>query len=178
MLCLREDIPHTLDLDHHMSWHIYRADVAFKLPSGQYFMGLSRYKLFLRSMRLLARLFYSDIAVKLGTVWQPNKNTVWIKWQACGAPRFGGDQLCAEAVSTYKFDSEGKIYEHAIDRIVPPDSPLLGLLNLLARLQWNQQQLPGDEGVVVPGIPGGSSTSNCQQLPPDGSIVPGTRDPQ
>lgn len=58
-----------------------------------------------------------------------------------------------EAISTFTFDSRGLIREHAVDQLLPPETPLLDWLAAMVRLLRGSQ--PTDMPVPVPGVPGG-----------------------
>jgi len=71
----------------------------------------------------------------------------------------GADEpsLRFEAISTYKFDSRGIIYEHSVDRIIPPESPVARWIMVFVNWQGvgggAPVQQPG--GIPVPGGGGG-----------------------
>ena len=58
-----------------------------------------------------------------------------------------------EAISTYKFDSRGRIYEHSVDQIIPPESPVARWLE--AFVQWQGAGAPARQPSGIP-VPGGS----------------------
>lgn len=49
-----------------------------------------------------------------------------VRWGVCARPRLSLSAEDApqstEVISTYTFDSHGKIYEHVVDQIIPPES--------------------------------------------------------
>ncbi|WIA37414.1 hypothetical protein OEZ86_014339 [Tetradesmus obliquus] len=157
VVVLREDLP--LLFVQEMRFHIYREDVTFRTPSLRYLSGLWKYRLLARGARWLGRLLYSDMSCSVQRMWQPpgNRRQLRVRWSVSGVPRvplLAGDQaLSTEVISTYTFDSQGKIYEHQVDQIIPPESPLVKTLEwLMARLQPGaslQPQLP------IPGMPRG-----------------------
>lgn len=73
-----------------------------------------------------------------------------VHWCVSGHPRlslFLKDMpLSTEVISTYFFDSKGRIYEHQVDQLIPPESlPVKFLEWLVGRLQPRaipQPQLP------------------------------------
>ncbi|KAF6250662.1 hypothetical protein COO60DRAFT_1705574 [Scenedesmus sp. NREL 46B-D3] len=157
VVVLREDLP--LLFQQEMRFHIYRDDITFRTPSLRYLSGLWKYRLLARGARWLGRLLYSDLSLNVPRMWQPpgNRRQLRVRWTVSGVarlPMLGGEQsLSTEVISTYTFDSQGKIYEHQVDQIIPPESPLVKLLEwLMERLQPGavlQPQLP------IPGMPRG-----------------------
>jgi hypothetical protein len=74
-----------------------------------------------------------------------------VRWCVSGRPRLSlsvdDKPESTEVISTYTFDSAGRIYEHQVDQIIPPESPLVQLMEwLVGRLQPKasglQPQLP------------------------------------
>jgi hypothetical protein len=55
-----------------------------------------------------------------------------VRWCVSGRPRFSPyadtEPQSTEVISTYAFDSHGKIYEHQVDQVIPPESMLVSLL--------------------------------------------------
>jgi hypothetical protein len=63
-----------------------------------------------------------------------------------------------EAISTYKFDSRsGKIYEHSVDRIIPPESPVARWIEAFVNFHGVGPRVPARQpsGIPVPGGGGG-----------------------
>lgn len=65
-----------------------------------------------------------------------------VRWCVSGRPRLSlsveDKPQSTEVISTYTFDSKGKIYEHQVDQIIPPESMLvrLGLLHGAGGRGW------------------------------------------
>lgn len=80
-----------------------------------------------------------------------------VRWTVRATPRLSrlfsdGEPILAEAISTYTFDSNGYIYEHQVDRIIPPESPVVRFLEwFVAKVQGQQQ---AEAGIPLPGVRG------------------------
>jgi hypothetical protein len=175
---LREDLPALFDRE--LRWHIYRDDVVFTLGSipGGRLTGVEKYKWLHRGARALAWLLYSDVRVGTLRLWQPQADgrQLRVRWSVTARPRlpflFGGggeggsgsgsaDAPRFEAISTYKFDSKGRIYEHAVDRIIPPEAPLARWLE--AFVNWHGAPAAAQQPAGVP-VPGGGGGAWRDQL--------------
>jgi hypothetical protein len=65
------------------------------------------------------------------------------------------EPLVAEAISTYTFDSKGRIYEHQVDQIIPPESPLAKVIGFVVdRLQARGGVVGVPEELPIPGVRG------------------------
>lgn len=58
-----------------------------------------------------------------------------VRWCVSGRPRFSPyadtEPQSTEVISTYAFDSHGKIYEHQVDQVIPPESMLVRVVTQL-----------------------------------------------
>ena len=72
-----------------------------------------------------------------------------MRWSVHGIPRVPWDaEGIFDGISTFKLDSNGKIYEHAVNNVIlkdPPKqgNPFLAGLNLIPLPQAQQQPCPG-----------------------------------
>ena len=146
---------------------------------GAALTGIGKYKWLHRGARALAWLLYSDVRVASLRMWegQADRRQLRVRWCAVARPRRllpftrpppsaaaasaathgsgdDDDTVRFEAVSTYRFDSSGRISEHWIDRVVPPEAPLARWLEALFALQ-GAAAAPGRRVAGVPGVPGG-----------------------
>lgn len=142
---------------HHHNTHaddIYRDDIVFRDPRNK-FEGLRNYRIIFWSLRFHGKLFFSRLYVEVKRVWQPanDRQTIKMRWTVHGVPRVPWEaEGLFDGVSTYKLDSAGKIYEHAVDNVMlrdPPmalNSPLLATINLLRQPQ--AQPYPGGRAAL------------------------------
>lgn len=133
----------------HVADEIYREDIVFRDPS-LHFKGLKNYKLIFWSLRFHGRLFFSRLLVDVLRIWQPEDHQIKLRWRVHGIPRVWWEaEGTLDGVSTYKLDSDGRIYEHMVDNVQLRDPPitnpaLYGLNYVLApRLQPQPQPCPG-----------------------------------
>ena len=128
---------------------IYREDIVFRDPRNK-FEGLKNYRIIFWSLRFHGKLFFRKLYVEVKRVWQPanDKQQIKMRWTVHGIPRVPWEaEGLFDGISTYKLDSTGKIYEHAVDNVMlrdPPmalKSPLLATINLLRAPQ--AQPYPG-----------------------------------
>lgn len=128
---------------------IYREDIVFRDPRNK-FEGLKNYRIIFWSLRFHGKLFFRKLYVEVKRVWQPanDKQQIKMRWTVHGIPRVPWEaEGLFDGISTYKLDSTGKIYEHAVDNVMlrdPPmalNSPLLATINLLRAPQ--AQPYPG-----------------------------------
>jgi hypothetical protein len=59
-----------------------------------------------------------------------------------------------EAISTYKFDSRGLIYQHSVDQIIPPESPVARWIEAFINWQGVGGGAPVQQPSGIP-VPGG-----------------------
>ncbi|KAF5833258.1 hypothetical protein DUNSADRAFT_10496 [Dunaliella salina] len=144
---LRDDIPDLFN--HDLNYNIYREDIVFRDPRNK-FEGLKNYRIIFWSLRFHGKLFFRKLYVEVKRVWQPvnDRQTIKMRWTVHGIPRVPWEaEGLFDGISTYKLDSNGKIYEHMVDNVMlrdPPmalNSPLLATINLLRMPQ--QQPYPG-----------------------------------
>jgi len=113
--CLRDDVPNMLTdaptLD------IFSDSVVLADPSGPIVKGKSAYKMFFASLRMARRLTMTTPTVEI-------LNLRYLDWRGEITVRFsvvtespvpGMDPVYFDAISVYKLDSKGLIYEHRID---------------------------------------------------------------
>eukprot|EP00879_Flechtneria_rotunda_P000506 GHRR01000610.1.p1 GENE.GHRR01000610.1~~GHRR01000610.1.p1 ORF type:complete len:344 (+),score=81.40 GHRR01000610.1:198-1229(+) len=142
---LREDIPQLFERE--LNYDIYREDITFKDPRNT-FAGMKNYKLIFWSLRFHGRIFFKKLYVEVRRIWQPQDGLICMRWTVHGIPRVPWEaEGTFDGISQYKLDSEGKIYEHAVDNVILRDPPMQGVGPLLAGLNLvpgtPQQPCPG-----------------------------------
>ncbi|GAX75857.1 hypothetical protein CEUSTIGMA_g3300.t1 [Chlamydomonas eustigma] len=129
---LREDIPSLFNRD--LNYDIYRDDIVFR-DTRNSLHGKRDYKILFWSLRFHGRIFFSKLSVDVKRVWQPEESVIKMRWTVIGIPRVPWDaEGIFDGISTYKLDSEGKIYEHSVDNLILRDPPLFSNPALLAGL--------------------------------------------
>ena len=133
---LREDIPRMLDRD--LDWSIYAKDVVFRDAMFDFsFAGLRKYRWICRSIRWVARGHFSETTVQLDHISELSENVFLIKWTLVGKPRrffiwrpkFREIETY-EAFFIYKFNGEGFVCEHILDKVIPPPRLIASLKGL------------------------------------------------
>ena len=107
-----------------------RDDVVLRDPLNT-FMGIDNYKSILWALRFHGRIFFKALCVDIVSIWQPTENTLMIRWTVHGIPR-GPWQTRGrfDGTSEYKFDKNGKIYEHKVDNMAVNSPPKFQMLNV------------------------------------------------
>jgi hypothetical protein len=142
---LRDDIPHLFERE--LNYDIYRDDITFRDPRNT-FAGMKNYKLIFWSLRFHGRIFFKKLYVEVRRIWQPQDGLICMRWTVHGIPRVPWEaEGTFDGISQYKLDSEGKIYEHAVDNVILRDPPMQGIGPLLAGLNL----VPGQPQQPVPG---------------------------
>lgn len=142
---LRDDVPALFERE--LNFDIYRDDITFKDPRNN-FSGLKNYKLIFWSLRFHGRIFFTKLYVEVRRIWQPQDGLICMRWTVHGIPRVPWEaEGVFDGISQYKLDSEGRIYEHAVDNVILRDPPMQGLGPLLAGLNL----VPGAPQQAVPG---------------------------
>ncbi|CAH8383726.1 unnamed protein product [Eruca vesicaria subsp. sativa] len=130
--CLREELPSLFYKD--PNFDIYRDDIVFKDPMNT-FMGIDNYKSMFWWLRFLGKIFFKALCVDTVSIWQPNDNTLMIRWTVHGVPRVPWETRGRfDGTSEYKFDKNGKIYVHKVDNIAinsPPKFQMLSVQELV-----------------------------------------------
>ncbi|KAG2332055.1 hypothetical protein Bca52824_003235 [Brassica carinata] len=130
--CLREELPSLFYKD--PSFDIYRDDIVFRDPINT-FMGIDNYKSMFWWFRFLGKIFFRALCFDIVSIWQPNDNTLMIRWTAHGVPRGPLETRGRfDGTSEYKFDKNGKIYQHKVDNIAinsPPKFQMLTVQDLV-----------------------------------------------
>ncbi|KAG2290372.1 hypothetical protein Bca52824_049976 [Brassica carinata] len=126
--CLREELPSLFYKE--PNFDIYRDDVVLRDPLNT-FMGIDNYKSILWALRFHGRIFFKALCVDIVSIWQPTENTLMIRWTVHGIPR-GPWQTRGrfDGTSEYKFDKNGKIYEHKVDNMAVNSPPKFQMLNV------------------------------------------------
>eukprot|EP00775_Hariotina_reticulata_P003636 gene3636-3897_t len=142
---LREDIP--LLFERELNYDVYRDDITFRDPRNT-FSGIKNYRLIFWSLRFHGRIFFKKLYVEVKRIWQPQDGLICMRWTVHGVPRVPWEaEGTFDGISQYKLDSEGKIYEHAVDNVILRDPPVQGIGPLLAGLNLvpgtPQQPCPG-----------------------------------
>jgi hypothetical protein len=74
----------------------------------------------------------------------------FVRWTVRGIPRVPWDaEGIFDGISTYKLDSEGKIYEHSVDNLILRDPPLFSNPALLAGLNLQPSQTTPQLGEML-----------------------------
>lgn len=155
---LREDIPKLFEDD--LNYEIYREDITFRDPRNT-FEGMKNYKTIFWSLRFHGRLFFKKLYVEVKRIWQPEDGSIRMRWTVHGIPRVPWEaEGIFDGISQYKLDSEGKIYEHAVDNVILRDPPMQGVGPLLAGLNLVPQQQPCP-GAWFKDAGEGALTSGC-----------------
>lgn len=137
-----------------------------------------------RALRQLVRLLYQRTRVELLRLWQPQQHTAGdgsllrIRWRATAQPwwilPWADDEQNLEVLSTYKFDSRGRVYEHVVDSLVPPEPPLVfwPALALARAMAGGGEARPRARGpeprVPVPGMIDGPQAAEADAPWPPG----------
>lgn len=109
---------------------------------------MKNYKLIFWSLRFHGRIFFKKLYVEVRRIWQPQDGLICMRWTVHGIPRVPWEaEGTFDGISQYKLDSEGKIYEHAVDNVILRDPPMQGIGPLLAGLNL----VPGQPQQPVPG---------------------------
>lgn len=143
ILTLREDVP---NLFHEpMRYDIFREDLVFHAPGIHPLHGIKAYQRMIAAIRFFGNFLYHDLHITVLRMYQPSWDKVKIRWEVAGKPRllwrFGHPPQRVEALSSYRFDSLAYVYEHSVDRIIPPDAPLVRLLYLFSRKKSSSEEV-------------------------------------
>lgn len=96
---------------------IYRDDITFRDPRNS-FSGMKNYQTIFWSLRFHGRIFFKQLYVEVRRIWQPSDGVISMRWTVHGVPRVPWEaEGTFDGISTYKLDSDGKIYEHAGERV-------------------------------------------------------------
>ncbi|ESQ39259.1 hypothetical protein EUTSA_v10001605mg [Eutrema salsugineum] len=126
--CIREEFPSLFYKE--PNFDIYRDDIVFRDPMNT-FMGIDNYKSIFWALRFHGRIFFRALCVDIVSVWQPTENTLMIRWTVHGIPRGPWETRGRfDGTSEYKFDKNGKIYEHKVDNIAINSPPKFQMLTV------------------------------------------------
>ncbi|KAL1192161.1 hypothetical protein V5N11_020879 [Cardamine amara subsp. amara] len=126
--CIREEFPSLFYKE--PNFDIYRDDIVFRDPMNS-FMGIDNYKSIFWALRFHGRIFFRALCVDIVSVWQPTENTMMIRWTVHGIPRGPWETRGRfDGTSEYKFDKNGKIYEHKVDNIAINSPPKFQMLTV------------------------------------------------
>ncbi|MGB3239560.1 MAG: DUF2358 domain-containing protein [Geitlerinemataceae cyanobacterium] len=107
---LEQDLPTLFERD--ISYEIYTQDISFRDPVNR-FKGKFSYRIIFWTLRFHARLFFTEIYFDLHEIDRSEEDTILAKWTVRGTLRVPWKaKLYFDGYSTYKLNSEGKIYEH------------------------------------------------------------------
>lgn len=172
---LKEEIPQLFQKD--LTYNIYRDDIIFRDPKNM-FQGIKDYKTIFWSLRFHGQLFFRMLYVDVQRIWESPVNVkdagtvLKMRWTVHGVPRVPWEaEGIFDGISTFKVDSNGKIFEHAVNNLIlrdPPKqgNPILAGLNLLRLPQaqqlpcpgaWFKAQLQVDDQESTEGVVNGSS---------------------
>ncbi|KFK37418.1 hypothetical protein AALP_AA4G254600 [Arabis alpina] len=125
---IREEFP--LVFYKEPNFDIYRDDIVFRDPMNT-FMGIENYKSIFWALRFHGRIFFRALCVDIVSVWQPTENVLMIRWTVHGIPRGPWETRGRfDGTSEYKFDKNGKIYEHKVDNIAINSPPKFQMLTV------------------------------------------------
>jgi hypothetical protein len=80
---------------------------------------MKNYQLIFWSLRFHGRIFFKSLYVEVRRIWQPSDGVISMRWTVHGVPRVPWEaEGTFDGISTYKLDSDGKIYEHAGEKVV------------------------------------------------------------
>lgn len=140
---------------------IYRDEIVFRDPRLS-FQGKDNYKIIFWSLRFHGKLFFSKLYVDVLRIWQPEDHQIKMRWRIVGVPRvWWKTDGTIDGISTYKLDSEGKIYEHSVDNVQLRDPPITN--PLLYGLNYILSPSLQGEGGQVP-CPGSWFTGEAGEL--------------
>ncbi|BAF16847.1 uncharacterized protein [Oryza sativa Japonica Group] len=132
---LREELPAAFYRE--PSFHIYRDDIVFKDPINN-FTGIDNYKRIFWALRFTGQIFFKALWIDIISIWQPVEDVIMIRWIVHGIPRVLSDGPGRfEGTSEYKFDKNGKIYEHKVDNVAkntPTKFKVLPVVELIRSL--------------------------------------------
>lgn len=112
---LREEFPDLFYRE--LTFDIYRDDIVFKDPLNT-FAGIENYKSIFWALRFHGQIFFRALWVEVLSVWQPMENVILVRFTIHGIPRVPWESHGRfDGISEYKFDKNGKIYEHKVDNI-------------------------------------------------------------
>lgn len=107
---LKQDLPTLFEQD--ISYDIYSKDIFFQDPVNK-FKYKFNYRIIFWTLRFHARLFFTQIFFDVHEVSQSAADTILAKWTVRGVLRVPWKaRLFFNGYSTYKFNSDGLIYEH------------------------------------------------------------------
>lgn len=107
---LEQDLPTLFERD--ISYEIYTQDISFRDPVNR-FKGKFSYRIIFWTLRFHARLFFTEIYFDLHEIDRSEEDTILAKWTVRGTLRVPWKaKLYFDGYSTYKLNSEEKIYEH------------------------------------------------------------------
>ncbi|KAJ9520486.1 hypothetical protein QJQ45_000218 [Haematococcus lacustris] len=189
---LREELPEALDQA--LSQHIYRPDLQLTTPWGSMSRGgLTRYNTMHTALRRMVRMATRHHRVELRRLWSPQSGLlrarlhVWLlPWwgrvdamkaaassqaralegRAAHDPSSWSGAWQADLLFTYRFDDHGKVQEHVVEWVVPPDQtsvPQLALPFVVSSL------IPSLEPRRPPGVAVSSSSSSSSSSRNGGS---------
>ncbi|CAN8286145.1 unnamed protein product [Cochlearia groenlandica] len=140
---IREEFPFLFHKE--PNFDIYRDDIVFRDPMNT-FMGIDNYKSVFCALRFYGRIFFKALCVDIVSVWQPTENTLMIRWTVHGIPRGPWETRGRfDGTSEYKFDKNGKIYEHKVDNIAinsPPKFQMLTVQELVEAISCTSTPKP------------------------------------
>ncbi|WZY91422.1 hypothetical protein YC2023_063751 [Brassica napus] len=126
--CLREELPSLFYKE--PNFDIYRDDIVLRDPINT-FTGIDNYKSILWALRFHGRIFFKALCIDIVGIWQPTENTLMIRWTVHGIPRGPWETRGRfDGTSEYKFDKNGKIYEHKVDNVAVNSPPKFQMLNV------------------------------------------------
>ncbi|OWM88166.1 hypothetical protein CDL15_Pgr003578 [Punica granatum] len=118
---LREELPGLFHKE--LTLDIYRDDIVFKDPLNT-FVGIENYKSIFWGLRFHGRMFFRALWIDIISVRQPVEDVVMVRWTVHGVPRVlweGHGRF--DGTSQYRFDKNGKIFEHRVDNIALNSPP-------------------------------------------------------
>jgi hypothetical protein len=147
---LRVDVPLLFDREPDMS--IYTEDIRLRDDSRVYASGKFGYKMVYFSLRL-AKVFMPmpPLVEVINIRWCPARQSIDVRFQVRVDTL--SDQLYLDAVSSYKVNNQGVVYEHVIEKVIRND--LMEKPSMVSLFYTTRQVLLGGPGTApIPDISG------------------------
>ena len=118
---LREELPTVFQED--ISYDIYTDDVGLVdefTGAHNHLYGKRSYQTLFKNIRIVAHVLFAGARLEILRIWQPDERRISMRWTVRATPRlFGGwasPDISLDGISEYHLDSEGKIYQHVVER--------------------------------------------------------------
>ena len=131
------------------NFSIYDSDVVLNEPEHYkfYIKGLRWYRMFLSGARHVLRWYFDNVSLDLKSISHSADNTLHVHWVMQGTPRSSilrslltsdsfVERSVYEGLFVYRFNHQGRICEHSIQRIMPAPKQFAPL----RAISWFQQR--------------------------------------